>query len=204
MNKTFIDDKKTPLLILGILVIVLSVAVFLLFKLYKGQPPLEISLQDVGTRQFVYNPSDTIKKYSLDNGIGYQIEGYFDGGLTENGMILEGNFVLKGDTKTRRLKTYVGNNNSTVFYGKYENSFDGTSNWTTVPQSVVFKEIKSKTPVKIEVNLILDGTDFGREYVGKKELVLDRIITEMKNGQIGEIPSDFFMVAQKVGIVTEK
>lgn len=165
----------------GLLLLIVSIAGGYYFeKLRKKEIPLIKTPVNVGVRQIAVLPTDYVKKLVGDKGsqkiITYEIQGSFLGNVKQIPYFLEGEFVIKGDVKERKIKTYLGSNIGTVLFGKYNGSFAKDSQWEPARIEEVAGVINDGEPVLLTVEFIADETHGNLESIAKDEKILDAYI----------------------------
>ena len=197
------NTKKFFIIISLLFVMLVLISVFFLLQLRTSkQSP---SLEEVGKKSITHYAGDPIVKriISGEKGVVYDLEGRFDEGLkAANGGFLSGNFIINGDPLERKIQVYIGDIDGNVFFGIYEKSFEGESNWKSVSSSVVAELVKPTDPVVIRFNYEFSGADGEREYLKEYEDILDVLIREFQTDDFQyEIPFDFILSSARLGVV---
>lgn len=180
---------------LGLLLIILAVTAGYLFeKVRKEETPFVQAPVNVGVREIVVRPVDNVQKSigQLDGRkvITYIIEGSFDGPLTKSAFWGMGEFVIKGDVKERKVKTYFGMADGNTVLGKYTGSFRGDSTWTPVPTDDALLELDG-VPVIMYAQYLLDENPQNLQKVARDESIMDAYIDAMQTGRYdSDIPPE--------------
>ncbi len=197
------STKKLFLIISLLFIVVVLVNVFLLLQLRTSQ--LRTSLEEVGESPVTHYVGDPIVKNLIPGGEGvvYDLQGTFVDGLkVTEGKLLLGSFIVNGDPLERKIWVYVGGVDGNVFFGTYEKSFEGDSNWKLVSSSVVAELVKPAEPTIIRFKYKFSGAEGEREYLKKYEDALDVLIREFQTDDFQyEIPSDFILASTRLGVV---
>ena len=196
--------KKISYLVVAILLLVALIAGYLFYRLARYEPVLTPNPENIGKREIASLPSDPIRKYGIEKGIRYEIEGSFEGEFVKRGQFLEGNFVIRDDPDKRRVKAFLGSQMGTAFLGTYKKTFQGESNWRLIPTDELSNFITSNRKVLIRVDLIVQDDSGANTGVAKDEIILDSLIDDFHEGIFDtKIPRDFILVAHAVGIVQQ-
>lgn len=197
------NTKKLFLIISLLFIVMVLVNAFLLLQLKTSQ--LTPSLEEVGKNPVTHYAGGPIVKNLIPGGKGvvYDLQGTFVDGLeVTGGKLLLGSFIVNGDPLERKIRVYVGGVDGNVFFGTYEKSFEGGSNWKSVPGSVVVELVEPTEPVVIRFRFEFSGAGGEREYLKKYEDVLDVLIREFQTGDFQyEISSDFILASTRLGVV---
>jgi hypothetical protein len=195
--------KKLFLIVSLLFVILVLVGVFILLQLRTSQSPP--SLEEVGKKSVTHYAGDPIVKSLIpeEKGVAYDLEGTFIEGLKKTkGKLLSGIFIINGDPLERKIQVYIGDINGSVFFGTYEKSFEGESNWKSVPGDVVAELIRPADSVAIRFHYEFSGAESERENLKKYEDVLDILIREFQTENFQyEIPLDFILSSARLGVV---
>ena len=197
------STKKLFLIIFLLFIVMVLGNAFLLLQLKTSQ--LTSSLEEVGKNSVTHYTGDPIVKNLIpeEKGVVYDLQGTFVDGLeVTEGKLLLGSFIVNGDPLERKIRVYVGGVDGNVFFGTYEKSFEGDSNWKSVPSSVVVELVEPTQPVVIRFRHEFSGAEGEREYLKKYEDVLDVLIREFQTGDFQyEILSDFILASTRLGVV---
>ncbi len=197
------STKKLFLIIFLLFIVMVLGNAFLLLQLKTSQ--LTSSLEEVGKNPVTHYTGDPIVKNLIPEGKGvvYDLQGTFVDGLeVTEGKLLLGSFIVNGDPLERKIRVYVGGVDGNVFFGTYEKSFEGDSNWKSVPSSVVVELVEPTEPVVIRFRYEFSGAEGEREYLKKYEDTLDVLIEEFQTGDFQyEILSDFILASTRLGVV---
>lgn len=199
-------SKKVYLLV-GLLILLIAITGGYFFeKLRKDETPLSVPPTNVGEREIVVRPIDTVRKQTgqVDGkkAITYSVEGYFHEPLKKSAFWGEGLFTIKGDVKERKIRAFFGMPDGNTILGKFKGNLRGDSKWTTVKTDEVLITLGDKQPALIEVQFVVEDIPQVLEKIAKNEKIFDGYIDSMQSGKYDfEIPEDFYLVASKVGVV---
>ena len=193
--------KKISYLVVAILLLVASIAGYLFYRLARYEPVLAPNPENIGKRTIPSLPTDPIKKFGTENGLMYQIEGSFEGQLTQVGGLLEGDFIIRGDPDRRKIKTFLGSQQGTVIFGTYKDSFLGDVTWRPITTDELLNFVTPGRPILIRVDFVVQGDPKADVNVAEDEIVLDTLIDDFREGLFdSKIPRDFALVALHVAI----
>lgn len=197
--------KKLPQTIMIILACLIFVVVLLLLKIRNTSGPQAPQLSESLLTEVESNTGNPIQKQIADqrNGLLYFIQGSFTGEIKKiegrEDAAYEGEFVVDGDPLDRPIRIAYLN---TLFLGTYEGSFDKDSTWKQINAADLNDELVLGENVLLQVDYQFVRDQEPPEYVLNTQEVMDTLIKEFNSRDYSyEIPRDFFLVGQGVGVV---
>lgn len=196
------DNKKTSFYILLVFCLLsLVAAAYFSFMLWSRSN----QKTNIVTTPKVGKPEDSITKEIISDNQGfiYYVNGTFPNGLQKygSGILLRGEFFVKGFSSSRGIPVYVGTLNGNTLLGSYTGSFQGSVTWAGVPTDTLKDIIKPNLPVNLKVMRTLTGDVPNDSYVNDVQSLFDNISNTMKNGTGYEIPISFNLPVSALGIV---
>ncbi len=196
------SNRKIFIYILfGIFLISLFSAAYFSYLLWL-KPKIQADIEVKPVTSF---PGDSIVKYVSDErkAVTYEIEGEFISDLEKSGEtnLLTGGFVVKGDISNNTIAVYMGTLDGNIFLGRYSDSFMGKSSWDIVPTDTLFQSIKTGDPVKLSIEYSSSEATVAVNSLDKAQDILDRLTSAIKSGDKYNVPADFSLVTNKIGII---
>lgn len=181
----------------------LGVFIFFLVRFVYQKPVPET--KDAAPEQLILQQYPTINKSALPGGEGfyYELEGVLVEKLKFEDGAVQGRFVLRDDQRGRDFKIFLPQSmNEEVYFGVYDDSFQGSSKWKYVSRDSVIQNVQAGEPVKVTARFLTEVLE-NDEKVSEWQEMLDELLNDVvgPNNRKIDFSTEFTFMADGIAVI---